>query len=223
MAKAKNRTRNYVVIGLGSFGSTIGKELTRFGNYVLGIDRDSAVVNRLADGLSQTVVADGRDEEALREIGIGDYHVAVIAMGQDLESSVVSAITVKMAGVDEVWAKAVSRMHHRILSKIGVDRIIHPEEEMGRHIAQMLNNPLVRDYVSLGNGYHVVNMTVPEHLAGRGLADLQLDKRYDLRCLGVMEGTQFKGSDGAACTLKEDDRLIILGQRSDLRRFADEV
>lgn len=220
---SKQKLRNFVVIGLGSFGSTIGKELTRFGNYVVGIDRDSAAVNRLADTFSQTIVADGRDEEALREIGVGDYHVAVIAMGTDLESSIVSAITVKMAGVEEVWAKAVNRMHHRILSKIGVDRIIHPEEEMGRHIAQMLHNPLVKDYVSLGNGYHVVNISVPEHLAGRTLDDLQLDMRYDLRCLGVMEGTQFKGSDSKNCSLKEADRLIILGQRPDLRRFADEV
>ncbi len=220
---AKYKTRNFVVVGLGSFGATIGKELTRFGNYVLGIDRDAAAVNRLADSLSQTVVADGRDEDALKELGIEDYHVAVIAMGTDLESSVVTSITVKMAGVEEVWAKAINRMHHRILAKIGVDRIIHPEEEMGRHIAQMLHNPLVRDYVSLGNGYHVVNIQVPERLAGQSLRELDLQQRFDLRCVGVMEGTQFKGGNGTDCVLKEDDRLVILGQRPDLRRFADSV
>jgi trk system potassium uptake protein TrkA len=220
---SRKATRNFAVIGLGSFGSTIARELARFGNYVAGIDRDPVVINRMAEHLSQTFIADGTDDAALKEIGIGDYDVAVIAMGEDLESSVVSAISVRMAGVGEVWAKAVSRTHHRILSKIGVDRIVNPEEEMGRHVAQMLNNPMVRDYVTLGNGYHVVNMIVPERLAGRTLDSLDLRERFELRCVGVMGGTEFKGGDGARCALAEDDRLILLGRRADLRRFADTV
>ncbi len=215
--------RNFAVIGLGTFGSTIARELVRFDNYVLGVDRDSAVVNRMAEELSQAVIADGRDEDAMREVGIGDYDVAVIAMGEDLEASIVTAITVKVAGVPEVWAKATSKMHHRILSRIGVDRVIHPEEEMGRHIAQMLNNPMVRDYVSLGNGFHLVNIIVPERLAGRSLAELKLGERFDLRCVGVMEGPTFKGGDEGNCRLAENDRLLILGKRADLRRFADGV
>ena len=140
-----------------------------------------------------------------------------------LESSVVSAISVRMAGVEEIWAKAVSRTHHRILSKIGVDRIINPEEEMGRHIAQMLNNPLVRDYVSLGNGYHVVNIVVPKRMAGQKLHELKVGERFELRCLGVMHGSEFKGDQNHDCTLAEDDRLMLLGQRANLRRFADTV
>ena len=220
---AKLKLHNFAVIGLGTFGTTVAQELARFGNYVIGIDKDSAAVNRLADTLSEAVIADGRDEDALKEIGIGDYDVAVIAMGEDLEASVVSSITVKMAGVGEVWAKATSKMHHRILAKIGVDRIINPEEEMGRHISQMLHNRLVRDYVSIGNGFHVVNIVVPERLAGKSLAELDLQERFDLRCVGVMHGTEYKGSDGSDCVLEQDDRLMILGQRGDLRRFADSV
>lgn len=217
---AKLKTRNFAVIGLGMFGTTVARELARFGNYVIGIDRDATEVNRLADDLSQAVVADSTDEAALREIGLDGYDVAIVAMGSHLESSIVSAITLKMVGVPEVWAKATTRMHHRILSKVGVDRIIHPEREMGLHIAQMLHNPLVRDYVSLGNGHHVVNIVVPERLAGRSVTDLDLANLFDLRCVGVMEGSEFKGSD---CVLSENDRLLILGQRSNLRRFADTV
>src|SRR5690606_31373083 len=137
------KTRNFAVIGLGTFGMTVAKELTRFGNYVIGIDHDPAAVNKLANDLSEAAIADGSDELALRELGLDAYDVAVIAMGQDLEGSIIAALTAKMIGVPEVWAKATSRMHHRILSKIGVDRVIHPEEQMGRHIAQMLHNPLV--------------------------------------------------------------------------------
>ncbi len=219
----KLKPRSFAIVGLGTFGTTIAKELTRFGNYVAGVDRDQAVANRLADTLSQVYIADATDDAALKEIGIGDYDVAVIAMGEDLESSIVSAISVRVAGVEEVWAKAISRTHHRILSKIGVDRIINPEEEMGRHIAQMLNNPLVRDYVSLGNGFHVVNIVVPERLAGERLHELKLGEQFDLRCVGVMHGSEFKGDGHSDCTLAEDDRLLLLGQRADLRRFTDTV
>jgi len=219
----KLKPRNFAIIGLGTFGTTVAKELARFGNYVIGIDRDAAAVNRLANDLPEAAIADGSDEGALRELGLDGYDVAVIAMGEDLESSIVSAITVKMIGVPEVWAKATSKMHHRILSKIGVDRVIHPEEEMGRHIAQMLNNPLVRDYVSLGNGFHVVNIVVPERLADKSLSKLDLLGRFDLRCVRVKQGSVFKGSDAQDSTLQENDRLLLLGERANLRRFADTV
>lgn len=220
---SKLKPRNFAVIGLGTFGTTVAKELARFGNYVIGIDRDPVAVNRLANDLSEAAIADGSDEMALRELGLDAYDVAVIAMGQDLEGSIVAAMNAKMIGVPEVWAKATSRMQHRILSKIGVDRVIHPEEQMGRHIAQMLNNPLVRDYVSLGNGFHVVNIVVPERLADKSLAQLDLPGRFDLRCVGVMQGSLFKGCDAQDCLLKENDLLLLLGERANLRRFADTV
>ena len=216
-------SRNFVVIGLGTFGTTVASELMRFGNYVMGIDRDEAVVNRRADGLSHAVIADGREEDAFKELGLDAYDVAVIAMGENLEASVVTALSLKMAGVPQVWAKATSRMHHRVLTRIGVDRIIHPEEEMGRHIAQMLHNPLMRDYVSLGNGFHVVNVVVPGRLAGHSVSELRLAEKFGLRCVGVMKGTEYKGDAANDCALAEDDRLLLLGERAALRRFADSI
>jgi trk system potassium uptake protein TrkA len=220
---SRKSARNFAVIGLGTFGTTVATELVRFGNYVLGIDRDEAVVNRKAEILSQAVIADGRDEDAFKELGLDAYDVAVIAMGENLEGSVVTALSLKMAGVPQVWAKATSRMHHRVLTRIGVDRIIPPEEEMGRHIAQMLHNPMVRDYASLGNGFHVVNVIVPARLAGRSVSELRLTEAFGLRCVGVMSGTEYKGDGAHDCTLAEDDRLLLLGERAALRRFADGV
>ena len=219
----KPHSRNFIVIGLGTFGTTVATELMRFGNYVMGIDRDEGAVSRLADKLSHAVIADGREEDAFRDLGLDAYDVAIIAMGENLEGSVVTALSLKLAGVPEVWAKATSRMHHRVLTRIGVDRIIHPEEEMGRHIAQVLHNPLVRDYVSLGNGFHVVNIVVPKRLAGRSVTDLKLAEKFDLRCVGVMHGTRYKGDNAADCMLAENDRLLLLGERPNLRRFADSV
>ena len=122
-----------------------------------------------------------------------------------------------------VVVEATTKTHHRVLSRLGVDRVIHPEVEIGQHIAQMLHNPLVRDYVSLGNGFHVVNFRIPESLEGKSLADLPHADEFNLRCIGVMRGTDYLGQDGHECTLQGDDLLILLGKRKDLRDFASSL
>jgi len=216
------KARSFAVIGLGTFGSTVASELSRFGNPVLGIDKDERTLARLSEHLTEAIIADGRDEAALREAGVGNYDVAVVAIGEDLEANILCTMNVKLLGVGAIWVKAMSRTHHRILSKLGVDRVVLPEQEVGQHIAQMLHNPMVRDYVSLGNGYHVVELIVPERLDGQSLEAQKLGPNYDLRALGVMRDSQFLPCDDGSLTLKEDDKLLILGRSSDLRRFADD-
>lgn len=217
---AKIAARTFAIVGLGSFGSTVALDLQRFGNHVIGIDIDEKAVSRHADTLSQAMIVDARDDAALREAGLDVCDVGLIAMGDDLEASILAAINLRLIGVPVVWAKATTKTHHRILSKLGVDRIIHPEVEVGKHIAQVLHNPLVRDYVSLGNGYHVVNFRIPEALEGKSLSELKHNQKFNLRCIGVMRGTDFIGEDGSDCGLERDDLLLLLGQRGDLRNFA---
>lgn len=213
--------RSFAVIGLGIFGSTVATTLARFGNRVLGIDIDERRVGRLADDLTEAVIADARDEEALREAGVGNYDVAVVAIGENLEANILSTMNAKLVGVPVLWVKALTRTHHRILTKLGADRVVQPEQDMGQHIAQMLHNPLVRDYVSLGNGYHIVDFRVPEAVEGRRVGDLELGERFDLRCLGLMRGTTFIDCGGGETPLEADDKLLLLGRRQDLRAFGD--
>lgn len=215
--------KSFAVIGLGTFGGTVATELVRFGNHVLGIDIDEKRASLLANTLPEVMIADARDEQALRETGIGHYDVVVIAMGEDLEASILCTMNARMLGTKTIWVKASNRTHHRILAKLGADRIVHPEEEMGQHIAQMLHNPLVRDYVSLGNGFHVVNMTIPQHLDGETVASLELEPDYNLRCLGLMRGSEFVSCVDGTVQLHPDDKLLLLGKRVDLRKFSDSV
>ena len=221
MALKTNRT--FGVIGLGNFGSTVATELQRFGNHVIGIDILEARVTSLADQLSQAMIVDARDDIALREAGLADCAIGLVAMGSDLEASILAAINLKLIGVPVVWAKATTKTHHRILSKLGVDRIIHPEVEVGQHIAQVLNNPLVRDYVSLGNGFHVVNFRIPKALEGHALSELRHKADFNLKCIGVMRGTEFIGQDGSDCSIERNDLLLLLGRRIDLRNFAASI
>ncbi|MFC7705080.1 potassium channel family protein [Plastorhodobacter daqingensis] len=214
-------TRSFAVIGLGAFGSAVAAELARFGNQVIGVDLDDRRIAQMASTLSSAVIIDTTDEVALREAGIDQYDVALIAIGRDIQASILTTMNLKMLGIDTIWVKASNRTHHRILSKLGADRVILPEQEMGRHIAQMLNNPVVQDYVSLGNGFSVVNIVIPARIKGRDIASLGVGTKYDLRLLGLMRGTEYRACDAADLVLEEDDKLILLGKRPELRRFGD--
>jgi trk system potassium uptake protein len=214
-------TRSFAVIGLGAFGSAVAAELARFGNQVIGVDLDERRVSQMASTLSSAVILDTTDEMALKEAGIGQYDVALIAIGRDIQASILTTMNLKMLGIGTIWVKASNKTHHRILSKLGADRVILPEQEMGRQIAQMLNNPVVQDYVSLGNGFSVVNIVIPARLKGRSLASLGIGKSYDLRLLCLMRGTEFRPREVQELELEEDDKLIVLGKRPELRRFGD--
>jgi trk system potassium uptake protein TrkA len=177
-------------------------------------------VNRHADALAEAVIADGRDEDALREAGVGSYGAAVVAIGEDLEANILCTMNVRMLGVPRIWAKAKNRTHHRILARLDVDRVVLAEQEIGRHVAQVLHNPLIRDYVSLGNGFNIVDLHAPEHVAGRRVEDLDLEPRFDVRLLGAMRGTEHLPPDAQ---LEEGDKLLLLGRRVDLRRLAESL
>lgn len=213
--------RSFVVIGLGAFGSVVASELARFGNRVLGIDQDHRRVAMLAEQLSNVVILDATDEGALREAGVDRYDVGLVSIGNDLESSIIATMNLRLIGLDAVWAKAENRTHHRILSKIGADRVLLPGLEMGRHAAQMLNNPAVQDYVALGNGYSVVNLLIPERLKGRKLSDLQIDK--GIVTLGMMRGTEYVDLSQRDPALMTNDRLLLLGRRVELTQFGDRL
>lgn len=215
--------RSFAVIGLGTFGSTVAVELARFGNPVLGMDTNERALARIADSLTEAIIGDGRDDAALREAGVDKYDVAVIAIGEDLEASILATMNAKMIGVETIWVKAMSRTHHRILSKLGVDRVVLPEQEIGQHVAQVLHNPLVRDYVSLGNGFTVVAFMVPETLDGMKVGDHKLFHANEVTALGVMRESKHLSCESGELILRGGDRLLLLGRSADLRRFADAV
>ncbi|MDT8398649.1 MAG: TrkA family potassium uptake protein [Pseudomonadales bacterium] len=218
---SKRRQRSFVVIGLGTFGRTVSTELARYGDHVLGIDIDEHKVSSLSDILAEAVIADGRDEDALRETGAGNYDVALVAIGEDLEANILCTMNLKQIGVPCVWVKALDRVHHRILSRLDVDKVIHPEQEIGQHIAQMLHNPLVRDYINIGNGFFIVDFTLPEQLDGQQIATLELMEKFNIRCLGLLRHGEFLPCEAATTILKTDDKLLLFGDRSHLRAFGE--
>jgi trk system potassium uptake protein TrkA len=213
-----DRARSFAVIGLGSFGSTVAEELAQLDGYVLGIDRDPARVTHIAEQIAEAKILDASDEDALREAGLDRFGAVVVAIGENVEASILSTMNARLIGCDIIWAKARDRTHHRILSKVGADRVIRPEQDYGRHVAQMLHNPALRDYLSIGNGYMVVDFQVPDRFDGQSIASLSLDSEFGLRLLGLMRGTEFCGS-APDLELRTGDKMLVLGTRPDLRRF----
>lgn len=214
------KSRNFAVIGLGMFGGTVASALASMGDEVLGIDVDEKQVRQYADTLSHAIIADARDDEALREAGLADYDVAVVAIGEDLEANILCSMNAKLIGVPCVWVKAFSRTHHRILSRIGVERVIHPERDMGLHIAETLHTPFVADYVSLGNGFHVIDLVIAEGMSGDILEKLAANKLEGVHFLGLMRGTDYLDCTRRDVKFEEEDRVLVLGRREDLRQLS---
>lgn len=214
--------RKFAVIGLGSFGSTVAVELQQLGNEVLGVDLDEARVSAVADRLSHAVIGDVRDERAVQELGLIDFDAVVVAIGEHLEANILCTLALKQMGVRCVWVKALTASHHKILSRLGADRIINPEHEIGVQVAQTLNYPLVIDYISLGNDYFIVELAVPDALEGRPLRELQLAER-GIRYLTLKRGRAPVTADSSEIVLQRADRLVLMGQLETLRRLGDEI
>jgi len=214
--------RNYAVIGLGRFGTTIALELTRLGDRVIGIDTSEALVSALADKIAHGIVADARDDEALREAGVAECDVAVVAIGENLEANIVAAMNLKLIGVPVIWAKAQSRTHHRILARIGVDRVVQPEHDTGIHVAHTLHSPFLRDYMPLGTGYSAVNIDVPEKFEGQPFSALGTIGLKEVYWMGLARGQSFSPAHELDTEhfLRRGDKLLFVGLPEALRRLA---
>jgi trk system potassium uptake protein TrkA len=162
----------FAVIGLGRFGAAASLELIKMGHSVLGVDSDPKLVDKYADRLTRAVIADVSDSAAVAELGLEHFDVVLVAIGEDMQASLLCVVHLTTMGIREIWVKASSHAQHLILSRLGVARVIHPEEEMGVRVAQALSYPMVNDYIPLGNGEFVVEITVSERLDGTPLSRL---------------------------------------------------
>lgn len=211
--------QQFVIIGLGGFGETIASELTRLGHDVMGVDIRERVVDRLADAITYTVVADATDEKALEQLNLAKYDAAVVAIGENIEASLLITLHLKALGLKEVWVKALTAAHHRILAKIGATRILHPEYEMGLHVAQALNYPMVNNYIPLGGDEYIVEIIASEKLHGQKVTEVLAAAEADVTVLLVRrKGRTLMMPDHLA--INEDDRIVLLGQLSELRKTA---
>ncbi|MCQ9616366.1 TrkA family potassium uptake protein [Paenalcaligenes niemegkensis] len=213
----------FAVIGLGRFGSAASIELTKMGHSVLGVDNDSKVINRYADEISRAVIADVTEKAALEELGLDNYDNVLVAIGDDIQASLVCVVHLKSLGITSIWVKAISHAQHLILSKLGVQRIIHPEEEMGIRVSQMLSYPMVNDYISLGNGDFVVEITASDRLEDATIGEVVHSKNGAVKVLLIKRRTQSFVHPEDNFALQPKDIVILFGPLQALRTIAPKL
>ncbi len=213
----------FAIIGLGRFGSAAALELMKMGHSVLGVDSNPKTVDKYADQLSRAVIADVTDKLSLEELGLDNYDVVLVAIGTDIEACLVSVVHLKSFGVPTIWVKAISHAQHLILNKLGVNRIIHPEEEMGIRAAQMLSYPMINDYIALGNGDFVVEITVSARLDGQTLGGVLAQHSENVQVLLIKHRTNSTLHPDAEHILRAKDLLLLFGQLNALRSIAPKL
>ncbi|CAN1520383.1 TrkA K+ transport systems, NAD-binding component [Microbacteriaceae bacterium] len=217
-AGKKHGASTIAVIGLGRFGTALALELVKTGREVLGIDSDERLVQANAEALTHVVQADTTDEATLRELGIQDFDSAVVAIGSDLEASILTASLLLQLGVPEVWAKATSVSHGRILEQLGVQHVIFPEMDMGKRVAHMVSGESL-DYIQLDEDFVMAKTEVPESFNGKTLSEMKFRSNHGVTVVATRkEGENYLPSFPET-VLNTGDVMIVSGRTSQVEDF----
>lgn len=215
--------KQFAVIGLGRFGGSVCKELYTMGHEVLAIDTNDDRVNDFTRYSTHSVVANATDENVLKSLGIRNFEHVIVAIGDNIQASILCTLLLKELNVKQVWVKAQNQYHHKVLEKIGADRIIHPEQDMGVRIAHYLVSEKIIDYIELSPEYSIVELIATEKVANHTIAELDVRAKYGCTILGIKNGEDVLISPTPDHKIKNNDILIIIGHNRDLKRFENEA
>jgi trk system potassium uptake protein TrkA len=210
----------YGVIGLGRFGSSVALRLLELGRDVICIDKDENRVKELSETIENIYQADSLDERALKEIGITDCNVVVVSIGEDIETSVMLVAILHSLGVENIYAKAVSALHGRILAKVGAKKVIFPEKDMGVNLANSLAGVDIIQTLSKGRSYVLAKIKAPKMFFGKSLLELDIRRKYGLNIIGIERGDDFNVNPLPDETILDGDLLMVVGKKSDIERVS---
>lgn len=209
--------KQVVVIGLGSFATAAAETLYELGNEVLAIDMDAASVQRIANRVTQAVVADARDAEVLRQLGVAEYDCAIVGLSEDIATSILVTMALKELGVPEVICKAGSAIHQRALEKVGADKVVYPEREMALKLAQSVSSERMLDFIELSSEYGIAELSCPRSWVDKTLLELHIRPVYGVTILAVkVHGADIVISPGGEFRLSQDDVVMVLGSYEQL-------
>lgn len=203
--------KQYAVLGLGRFGESIAIELSNNGYDVLAIDESETIIQNISEHVRFAVKADVTDVDALRSLGLGNFDVAIIAIGTNVDSSIMATLLAKELGVKTVIAKAQGDMHEKILKKIGADKVIFPEREMGQRIANNLMSGNIIDYLELSQDYSIVEIEILNEWIGKSLMELDFRNVYGVNVVALKRDTHINVTIDPNEVFKHDDIVIVIG------------
>lgn len=211
--------KQYVVIGCGRFGRSVAENLYKLGHDVLAIDGHEETIQNISEKVTHAVQADATDEHALRSLGLRNFDVAVITIGSDIQSSIMATLIVKELGVKYVVSKAQSEMHAKVLYKIGADRVVFPERDMGMRVAHNLVSTNILDYIELAPDYSIMEITALDEWHDRTLLDLNIRSKYGINIMAIKHGSSINVSPTAEDIVHRGDVLVVIGHNNDLKRL----
>lgn len=213
--------KQVVVIGLGRYGASVARTLHSIGHDVLAIDRDEKTVQNVAADITHVIQADGTSETVLRELGIGNFDIAIVAIGSAVEASVLSTILLKKLGVPYVIARADNALHGSILEKIGADKVVYPEQDMGARVAQVVTLSEVSYYMPLVPGYGVAKLNAPLYLLGKKLVDVGFGPKgkWEVAVVLIQREKEIIVTPGQQETIRDGDILVVAGNNDNLEKL----
>ena len=203
--------KSYVVIGLGLFGSSLAKTLCKLGAEVLAMDIHSETVQQVANDVTHAVVGDGQDKEVLKALGVRNFDCAVIAIGEDLGASVLTAMNLRELGVPYIFCKAHDETHRRVLEKLGVDRVVIPEQEHAQRLARSLTSHNVLDYIELSEDYGILEIPAPKAWIGKSIRALNVRAKLGVNIIAVESNKITNVAPGGDYCVQAGDVMVVLG------------
>ena len=211
------KVKEFAIIGCGRFGNSLATTLSDLGHEVIVIDKREEVINKIAPVVTYAAVADANDEEALRDLGISNVDTAIVAISSDFEASIMSTITCKNLGIDNVVAKAKNDTHALILKKVGADSVVIPERAMGEKLGHSLYSKNVVEFFNLSSEHSILEIRAPKKWIGKSIQQLNIRAKYGLNILGIIRTDgRLNGNPGPLDEILPGDNLIVLGDVEDL-------
>nr|WGE01279.1 Ktr system potassium transporter KtrC [Bacillus velezensis] len=215
--------KEFAVIGLGRFGGSICKALSEEGLEVMAMDIDEDKVNEYAKIASHAVIGDSTDESVLKNLGARNFDHVIVAIGENIQASILTTLILKELGVNTITVKAQNDYHEKVLAKIGADHIVHPERDMAKRIAHNIVSNNVLDYLELSDEHSIVEIVANSRLAGNTLLDLDIRAKHGINIVAIKREKEVIVSPLATEMIQKEDILIVIGSLTDISRFEKRV
>ena len=208
---SKGKDKQYIVIGCGRFGSSVAKKMCQLGNEVMVIDKDEDSIENIAEQVTHTAIVDVTEERDLKSIGLGNFDVVIVAISSDIRSSIMATIMAKEMGVPKIVCKAKDELQAKVLYKIGADKVVFPERDMGIRLAYNLASENILDQINLDPEYSIMEIVTPTNWVGKTIIELNLRAKYDITVLAVKTTSGLKVMPSPNYKMQEKNILIIIG------------
>ena len=216
--------KSFLVIGLGRFGTAVAEELSALGQEVLALDVDEENVQRIADHVTQAIQGDAQEEAVLRSVGARNFDCCVVAVGADMEASILITVMLKEMGVKRIVAKAMTPIHARVLERVGADRVVLPEIDMGQRLAQRLARTNVVDYIGVSDEFSILEIHPPKSWIGRSLGQLGVRAKHQINVLAIRhgEGGRVDVTPQPDQIIGADDLVIVIGTNENVDKLVEQ-